>query len=389
MEPVINMTEIKFRQFLPSDWLLIVSFFLFKLIIHLYTFDNYELHRDAYLYYAMSENLDWGFVAVPPSIALVGQIATSIFGNTTFALRFFPAVIGSLNLVLIGLMIRELGGRKSAITLASLAFIFSPAFLHVNALFQPVSFNQFYWLLSGYLILLMVKRENPKMWIWIGIVFGLAFLNKYSIAFFILSFALALLLSKQRRLYFSKYFLLGILLGLVIITPNILWQIKHNWPVLHHMVELRETQLVHVNISGFIIEQFLMNIQGFWIWLSGLTVLLFFKNERPYRIFSVLYLFVIALLLLGSGKSYYSLGVYPILFVFGSYSIEKYVTKYFRSIFVFLLFSIFVSFYISLSFDGIPFLTFEDVAKKEAFRWEDGKMYDVPQGYCPWYYQTK
>ncbi len=129
--------------------MLIIFFVIIKLLIHFLTFANYELHRDAYLYYAQSEHLAWGYVAVPPSIAVVGKIATTLFGNTTFGLRFFPALIGAFNLVIIGLMAKELNGKKATLILASLVFLLSPAYLHTNTLFQPVSFNQFYWLLAG------------------------------------------------------------------------------------------------------------------------------------------------------------------------------------------------------------------------------------------------
>ncbi|MCK5101242.1 MAG: glycosyltransferase family 39 protein, partial [Cyclobacteriaceae bacterium] len=157
---------------LIGDWQLIILFATLKLLLHFITFSNFELHRDAYLYYAQSEHLAWGYISVPPSIAVIGKFATLIFGNTTFGLRFFPALIGAINIVIIGLAVKELGGKKIAITLASLAYLLSPSYLHVNALFQPVSFNHFYWLLSGYLILVMIKGNNPKIWIWIAITFG-------------------------------------------------------------------------------------------------------------------------------------------------------------------------------------------------------------------------
>jgi len=119
-----NILKIK----LSKEWQLILLFAIVKLLIHFLTYNNFELHRDAYLYFAQSEHLSWGYVAVPPSIAFFGKIATFIFGNTTFGLRFFPALIGALNLVIIGLAVKELGGKKIAITLASLAFILSPSF---------------------------------------------------------------------------------------------------------------------------------------------------------------------------------------------------------------------------------------------------------------------
>ncbi|MCK5368116.1 MAG: glycosyltransferase family 39 protein, partial [Cyclobacteriaceae bacterium] len=309
---------------LIGDWQLIILFATLKLLLHFITFSNFELHRDAYLYYAQSEHLAWGYISVPPSIAVIGKFATLIFGNTTFGLRFFPALIGAINIVIIGLAVKELGGKKIAITLASLAYLLSPSYLHVNALFQPVSFNHFYWLLSGYLILVMIKGNNPKIWIWIAITFGLAFLNKYSIVFFYTAFAISLFISNYRYLYISKYFIIGLSIGIVIISPNLIWQYQHNWPVLQHMSELRETQLVHVHLSDFIAEQFLMNMQALFLWLVALLVLLFYKKEKQYRLFGFIYIIVIILLMVGSGKSYYSLGIYPILFVFGAYLIEKY-----------------------------------------------------------------
>lgn len=366
-------------QIFSSNWLIILSFIAIKLTIHFLTYNNYELHRDAYLYYAYSDHPAWGYIAVPPSIGIFAKIATSIFGNTTFALRFFPAIIGALNFVVIGLMIKELKGGKTAVWLACVGYLFSPAYMHTAALFQPVVFNQFYWFLSGYLILLLINRNETKYWIGIAIVFALAFLNKYSIVFFIVGFLLAMLLSKHRRLFLSKYFVIACGIAIVLVLPNIIWQFNHNWPVIGHMEELRERQLVHVRLSNFLTDQFLMNIQAFFIWIAAILTLLFHKQERQNRVFAWMYLIIILLLILGSGKSYYTLGFYPILIVFGAHFIDKYIVKYRTTVVSFLIINAIVSFYGSLSFDGIPFYGFEKVARKDGYRWEDGKNYNVPQ----------
>ncbi|MFN1835216.1 glycosyltransferase family 39 protein [Balneola sp. MJW-20] len=375
------MESLRSKITLSVEWQLILFFAITKLSIHLLTYDNYELHRDAYLYYAQSQHLAWGFVAVPPSIAFIGYIATSIFGNTVFALRFFPALIGAFSTILIGMTVLELGGKKKAVLLACAAYVISPAYLHVNTLFQPVSFNHFYWILSGYLILRMIHRKDPKMWIWIGLVFGLAFLNKYSIAFFILAFGMALLISEHRKLLFNQYFVVGLGIGLLIITPNLIWQYEQNWPVVSHMTQLRETQLIHVQASDFLLEQLLMNMQALLIWFTALLILLFNKKEKQYRIFGYLFIGVIVLLLAGSGKSYYTLGVYPILFAFGAYLIEKYTAtkKYSNYVTGFLILFMVPVLYISLDLSGIPFRTPEQMSREAAFRWEDGRYYDIPQ----------
>jgi len=360
-------------------WYLVIFFVIVKLMVHRFTYNNFELHRDAYLYYAQGEHLAWGYFSASPATALLARVATMIFGNTTFALRLFPALIGGMNIIVAGLAVKELGGGKAALSLAALAFILSPAYLHVNSLFQPVSLNQFYWFLSGYLVLLMVKRNNPVLWIWLGIVFGLAFLNKYSIVFFYSAIGFSLLVSQHRKIFLSRFFPFSILIALVIIGPNIAWQWHNNWPVIDHMSQLRDTQLVHVKPANFIKEQVLMNLQALILWAGALVILLFSRAERQYRIFGITYLVLVVLMLAARGKSYYTLGVYPLMFVFGGFFAEKYIRRCSSYIFSLLIMIMFVSLYLSLPFDGVPLITFEKAIKKDAFRWEDGEFHDLPQ----------
>lgn len=361
------------------EWYIIFSLAVVKLLIHLFTSSNFELHRDAYLYYAQSRHLAWGYFSVPPVTAVITRLATILFGNTTFGMRFFPALAGSVNVIIIGMAVLKLGGKRIAVALACLSYILSPAYLHTNALLQPVSFDHFFWILSGYLILLMIINNDPVKWIWIGITFGLGFLNKYSMVFLFIAFAISLLLTRHRNLIKSRYLLIGLSLGGAIIFPNLVWQAVNNWPVLQHMSELNENQLIHVRLSDFIIEQFLMNAQALFLWLGALMVLLFYSKEKKYRLFGLIYILVIALLIIGKGKSYYTLGAYPILFAFGAYFTEKYITKYLRPVFVFLILNMLLALYVSLSFDGIPFISFEKALKTEGYRWEDGTYHDLPQ----------
>ncbi len=373
------MSKLKQILKLKKEWYLILFFALFKLLIHLFTYDNYELHRDAYLYYAQSEHLTWGYLATPPSIAVVGKIATTIFGNSTFGLRLFPALIGAFSIVVIGSFVKQLGGKYYAIAIAALAFILSPAYLHTNALFQPVSFNHFYWILACFLFFKLIQTKNPNYWLWIGLVFGLGFLNKYTIVLLYAAFGLSLLITGYRQLLIKKQIIWAALIGLLIITPNLLWQYQNNWPILHHMEELRRTQLVHVSAAGFLRDQLLMNAHVLLLWLATLIALLFYKKEGRYRLFGFAFILTLLLILAGSGKGYYTLGIYPLLFVFGGYFVEKYLNKYLKPLFLALVIFMGIGLYISLSFDGIPFLSFEQAVNKEAFRWEDGKRYDIPQ----------
>ncbi len=367
-----------------KEWYLIIGLALLKLCIHLFTNTNYELHRDALLYYSLGEHLDWGYMSVPPFIAVVSKLSTFIFGNTVFALRFFPAVIGSISVVLIARFVKELKGDIFAILIACLAFIMSPAFLRSNTLFQPVSFNQFFWLLSGYLIIKLINTRDSRYWIWIFVVWGIGFLNKYSIAFFIGSSLFALLLTEQRFLFKSKYFFLGGFIGILLILPNLIWQYSYNWPLIHHMQELQKHQFANVSIIGFIIDQFIMNFPGLIVWMTGLIVFLIYKTEKKFRVFIYIYLMTVLIILILRGKPYYTLGLYPILFALGGYAVDK----YFKSVWKYVTIALIFLFSLPMLPLSLPILSHEKIAEytkntaEFTNRWEDGEIYNLPQDYA-------
>ncbi len=57
-----------------TEGLLIIGLALLKLAIHFLTNTNYELHRDTYLYLALADHPDWGYVSVPPLTPMIGKL---------------------------------------------------------------------------------------------------------------------------------------------------------------------------------------------------------------------------------------------------------------------------------------------------------------------------
>ncbi len=365
-------------------WTIILCFAALKLAIHLILSTNYGLQRDAYLYYSLGQNLAWGYVSVPPLIAVLARISTAVLGNTVFALRLLPALIGSISVIIIGKIVLELEGKKMAVMIALTAFTCTTSFLRSNTLFQPVSFNQFFWLLSLYFVIRLIKTQNPLYWIYIFTVWGIGFLNKYSIAFIILATLFAILLTPYRRLFSSKYFYIGGILSILIILPNLFWQYAHNWPVIPHMAELQKNQLVNVKISSFLLDQLTMNLPALIVWVSGLIGLLFMRSLKKYRTIAYIYFFTVLIIILLKGKSYYTLGLYSTLFAFGGYSIDKFFTsgiKYAVLIIIVLL-------AIPMLPISLPLLSQQKVAEYTrpiapfTNRWEDGKIHNIPQDYA-------
>ena len=70
-----------------------------NLLIPLITSPDFGFHRDEFLYMALGQHLDWGYLEVPPSIPVFGIISRWLFGDSLVAIRFIPALTGALTLL--------------------------------------------------------------------------------------------------------------------------------------------------------------------------------------------------------------------------------------------------------------------------------------------------
>jgi hypothetical protein len=369
-----------------SFWILTASMVLAKLLIHFFTCTNYELHRDEMLYFSMGSHLAWGFASTPPLMSFLSFIVKSLFGYTEFFVKLFPALAGASIVLLIALFIREIGGSAMAVFTGCLACIISTAMLRSSSLFMPVIFELFFWMLFLFFVLKLITRQDPKYWVWIGISFGFAFLNKYSVLFLGGATFLAILVSEHRRLLLSKYVVYAIAAGLLVMLPNLLWQANHNFAVVTHMRELYRTQLVYVSPATFLSEQVMMNFPAILIWTAGLIGVLFLKDEKKIRPFGYIFLIVLLLFLISRGKSYYTLGVYPMMFAFGGYVLGKYLKRWIPGIL-----AVSIAFSLLLLPLGLPLLPqkqlkeycawFSKNVTPDPMRSENNTYYPVPQDY--------
>jgi hypothetical protein len=372
---------------------ILIYFALIKLIIPLLTHSDFELHRDEFLYLAMADHLDWGYLEVPPAIAVFAWITKHLLGSSIYAVRFLPALSGALTVFLTGQIAREMGGGRFAQFLTGLSFLFSLVYLRINILFQPVTFNLFFYVLAAYFFIRILKYEKPRDWICLGIAVGLGLLNKYTMLLFAFGMAIGLVLTSYRRYYTIKWLWLSTIIALLIWFPNLIWQHEQGWPFFEHMRVLSEQQLTNVQPLMFLLVQLLMNLYAAPVWICGYLYYQFAKTGKPYRPLAYLYLSALVLLLLLSGKVYYLAVTYPMLFAAGSVVIEKYIHKTDRRWLGRILTTIIIFGSTTLIPIGLPVLSVDkmiryfDISSQymgtgESLRWETGEYHELPQDYA-------
>src|SRR6185436_11841478 len=123
----------------------------------------------------------------------------------------------------------------------------------------------------AYVILRLINTANPKLWLAFGAIAGVGLLSKYSIVFFAAALLAGLLLTRQRRILFTPWILVGGGIALLIFLPNLIWNIQNHWPFLELMRNIRASgRDTELSAWQFFVQQILLlHPLTAPIWIAG------------------------------------------------------------------------------------------------------------------------
>ncbi len=323
----------KWKSFLnkvfKNDLAILAVLSLVKFLIHFVCISKYGYFRDELYYMACGENLDFGYVDHPPLIAIITRFSRLLLGDSLFAIRFFPAVAGALLIFLTGLIVRELGGKRSAIILAAVAVLIAPIFLGIGSFLSMNVFDHLFWTLSAFILILILKNKNDKLWLVLGAVLGLGLQNKHSIFFFGFGLLVGLFLTQHRKYLYSTWLSFGALVAFVIFLPHLIWQFINGWPSIEFIKNASQFKNLPLSPLEFFFGQIAdMHPFCFPILFLGLIFFLFSKYGKDYRVFGWIYLAIFALFIATRAKTYYIAPIYPLMFAAGAVGIEKIIENW-------------------------------------------------------------
>src|SRR5580692_8807973 len=172
------------RSFLANGMLIVVAIALAKFVFHCYFNNRYDYFRDEFDYMACGNHLAWGYVDQPPLIPFLIRICRAILGDSLRSIRFIPALASSLLVVQTAVLARELGGRRYALLLSAICAVVVPQYLSNGSLLGTNCLEPNLWMGCAYFAIMAIKEDNPRNWLWFGVVAGLGMEEKYSIAVF-------------------------------------------------------------------------------------------------------------------------------------------------------------------------------------------------------------
>ncbi len=321
--------QAKERSFFADGMLVVVAIALGKLLLHCYFNNRYGYFRDEFDYMACGNHLAWGFVDQPPLIPFLIHICRALLGDSLRSIRFIPAVASSLLVVQTAVLAREFGGRRFALLLSAITILIAPQYLSNGSLLATNCLEPNLWMGCAYFVILSIKRDDPRYWVWFGVVAGIGLQEKYSIAVFGFGMVIGLLLTAQRRAFLSPWMWLGGLAAFLIFLPNLLWNIHNHWPFVELMHNIREDgrDIVLPLPQYFLQQTLLLHPLTAPIWITGLIAFFVSPRLKPYRALGWCYLVCFTVFFVLHGKNYYLAPVYPMLLAAGAVVIESAISS--------------------------------------------------------------
>ena len=212
---------------------------VFFSLLHLLTMGQAELTNDEAQYALYGYYLDWSYFDHPPLSGWLNAIILQV-SDSDFALRIWPLLLAALTSFLLYGFTRELFPAES-IWLGTIAVLLYQASI-ISQLFGlamlpdtpliPIA------IASVWLLFRVLNNSNQQhLWIYIGILFGLAGLSKYTAVTLVVTAILGLVIYKSQKVLLSKWPWIAIVLAAIVVSPVLYWNIQHDWISISYQIE--------------------------------------------------------------------------------------------------------------------------------------------------------
>ena len=220
--------------------------------------------------------------------------------------------------------------------------------------------------LMFYFLIRLINIGNSKLWLVIGLLFGLGLQNKLTFVFLAFGLAVGLILTRNRNQLKKKEIWIGAAIAFIIILPNIIWQIANNYPTLEFMHNASAYKNRPMSIIEFAINSLFELNPGYALFLlTGIYFLFFNKEGKFYNIIGWIFISVFLVFAFNNGKPYYMGVLFPVIIAAGVIGADYLITRYLRPFVRIILVLITIPFFILVTPFAIPILNVESFIRLE------------------------
>lgn len=255
----------------------IVAITLWRLA--LLPFDRADLFVDDAQYWFWGQDLAWGYYSKPPLIAWIVRASTTLGSDAPFWIRLPFPLIHALTAATLAVVARRLYGPRVG-GIAGAAFATLPAVALGSLLLSTDTPLLLCFALALRAQLALGERRSLGWAAGLGAAVGVGLLAKYAMIYFPLAAILAAVVAPRARLG-RRDTLVAALVALVIVAPNVAWNLSNQLATVHHTADNADWQDGRLDLAGlaaFLGGQF--GVAGpvfFAAYLAGLVRL---RDER-------------------------------------------------------------------------------------------------------------
>jgi hypothetical protein len=281
---------------------------------------RYGYHRDELYFLAAGDHLAWSYADQGPLTPLLAHVMDAIAPGSLTVLRIPSALMAGATVVVTALAARELGADRRAQTIAAACMAAASVLLVVGHGLSTSTFDLLAWSLLTWLVARMLRTGDERLWAAIGVVSGLALLNKPLIAFLLAGLGVGFALAGPRELLRSRWLWAGIAVGVALWSPWLAWQDAHGWPQLEVSSSIAAGDSTSSQPRWALLPfQFLLVSPVLApVWIAGLVALVRRPGLRRFRLFAVAWIFLVLVFVATNGKPYYLAGTFPVLLAAGA-----------------------------------------------------------------------
>lgn len=229
---------------------------------------GFDLHFDEAQYWEWSQRLDWSYYSKGPLVAWLIAASTFLFGNGEWQVRLPAWLSFNILLILLFYFTRSLWQQRTAAWWAVALLLTTPIYFGLGQVMTTDILLFTCWTAALWASYYALIRQTSMAWYGFGLAIGLGALTKLSIGllpFFLIIFMLCA--PTWRREFFNRHFWLGLILMLGVMSPLLIWNVQHDFPMFRHdLGHLGTPDVQQSNFTEFLLSQ--------WVMLSPITVII-------------------------------------------------------------------------------------------------------------------
>lgn len=297
---------------------------LVKLATALPFLAQYGWNRDELYFLQASRHLSFGYVDFPMVTALIGRVTIDLAGPSLVALRLTGVIATMLATVLVGLCARELGGGLRAQALAALAFVLTPYGLAGGTMFHPTMFDLLVWVAFAYVALRILRRPEPRLWPWLGLIAGVGLETKGTVLALMLVFAAGLIVVGPRGVLRERGPWMAAGIAVACLAPYLGWEVAHGWPSLTFLPSQDAVTAAATSRSTYVLQQLAFVGPALVLVAFGVRAL---WREPRLRALALLAPGTSVLFFCEKGRAYYSLPAITVALAAGAVAADAWWTQ--------------------------------------------------------------